>query len=70
MHGSAEDTRIFHHEHRSKRGRRNLRDIEVTRRMRQLKEDRQEFFENKYANEFIKKFNNDPKFRKIYRKIK
>lgn len=70
MHGSAEDTRIFHHEHRSKKGRKNLSDIQTTRRLRIAKEERQEGFEKNYANEIMRRFNSDPRYRKIYKKIK
>lgn len=40
MHGSAEDTRVYHREHRSKKGRKNMLDIKQSNKFKKWEEDR------------------------------
>ncbi len=70
MHGSAEDTRIYHHEHRSKKGKKPKYKTKNTALYRTLDEQRKGKFMDYQAKWFVGRFNNDREFRKDYKKLK
>jgi hypothetical protein len=67
MHGSAEGTRVYHHEHRSKGGRTDKRKIISKYRSRASYERYIGNKEDQRANDIMRNFNQDPEYRKNFK---